>query len=156
MPISVRFDAQNRKTGRRCCRTYTDDPRNSTSLLETLQQKRWSRKQRESKNRERSSEIGSAALRPLHARSFPLPRPLPFIARKEAVRRSILHQPNPTALILACTYFVLMCFLARTCVKNRFPRLGAPIPLVDGFLHDNVVALLCACVEKGGTTGVLD
>ena len=30
--------------------------------------KRWSRKQRESKNRERSSEIGSAALRPLHAR----------------------------------------------------------------------------------------
>ena len=26
--------------------------------------------------------------------------------------------------------------LARTCVKSRFPRLGAPIPLLDGFLHD--------------------
>ena len=31
------------ETGRRCCRTYTDDPRNSASLLETLQQKLWSR-----------------------------------------------------------------------------------------------------------------
>ena len=38
--------------------------------------------------------------------------------------------------------------LARTCVKSRFPRSGAPIALVDGFLHDS------ACVEKrGGTTG---
>ena len=26
--------------------------------------------------------------------------------------------------------------LARACVKSRFPRFGAPIPLVDGFLHD--------------------
>ena len=32
------------------------------------------------RNRERSSEIGSAALRPLHARSFLLPRPPSFIA----------------------------------------------------------------------------
>ena len=24
------------------------------------------------------------------------------------------------------------------CVKSRFPRLGAPIPSLDGFLHDNV------------------
>ena len=48
-------------------------------------------------NRERSFEIGSAALRPLHARSLLLRRPLPFIARKEAVLHSILHQPNPTA-----------------------------------------------------------
>ena len=31
-----------------------------------------------------------------------------------------------------------MRFLARVCVKSRFPRLGAPIPLLDGFLHDNV------------------
>ena len=62
-------DAQNRKTGRRCCRTYTDGPRNSASLLETLQQKAMEQKT-ESKNRERSSEIGSAALRPLHARSL--------------------------------------------------------------------------------------
>ena len=28
--------------------------------------------------------------------------------------------------------------LAHTCVKSRFPRLGAPIPPLDGFLHDNV------------------
>ena len=27
--------------------------------------------------------------------------------------------------------------LARTCVKSRFPRLGAPILPLDGFLHDN-------------------
>ena len=29
-------------------------------------------------------------------------------------------------------------------------------PLVAENLHDNVVALLRACVEKSGTTGVLD
>ena len=29
--------------------------------------------------------------------------------------------------------------LARTCVKSRFPRLGAPIPSLDGFLHDTVL-----------------
>ena len=98
--------------------------------------KLWRRK--ESKNRERSSEIGSAALRPLYARSFLRPRPPPFIAHEEAVWYSIPHQPNPTALILACTYFVLICLLARACVKNRFPRLGALIPLLDGFLHDIV------------------
>ena len=138
MPISARFDAESRKTGRRCCRTYTDDPRNSASLLETLQWKAMEQKT-ESKNRERSSEIGSAALRPLHARSFLLLRPLPFIARKGAVRHSILYLPNPTASILVCTYFVLICFLARACVKNRFPRLGALIPLSDGFLLDTVV-----------------
>ena len=28
--------------------------------------------------------------------------------------------------------------LARTCVKSRFPRLGASIPPLDGFLHDTV------------------
>ena len=49
--------------------------------------KLWSRKGRE--NRERSSEIGSAALRPLNARSFLLPRPPPFIAQEGAVRHSI-------------------------------------------------------------------
>ena len=27
--------------------------------------------------------------------------------------------------------------LERACVKSQFPRFGAPIPLVDGFLHDN-------------------
>ena len=27
--------------------------------------------------------------------------------------------------------------MARACVKSRFTRLGAPIPLADGFLHDN-------------------
>ena len=27
--------------------------------------------------------------------------------------------------------------LESVCVKSRFPRFGAPIPLVDGFLHDN-------------------
>ena len=27
--------------------------------------------------------------------------------------------------------------LERARVKNRFPRFGAPIPLMDGFLHDN-------------------
>ena len=27
--------------------------------------------------------------------------------------------------------------LERACVKSRFPRFGAPILLVDGFLHDN-------------------
>ena len=32
--------------------------------------------------------------------------------------------------------------LARTCVKSRFPRLGAPIPPLDGFLHDNVCVVL--------------
>ena len=31
-----------------------------------------------------------------------------------------------------------MYYLACTCVKSRFPRLGAPIPPLDGFLHDNV------------------
>ena len=57
MPISVRFYAQNRETGRRCCRTYTDDPRNSASLLETLQQKAMEQKtESKNKNRERSSE----------------------------------------------------------------------------------------------------
>ena len=134
MPISVRFDAQKQEqVGGAAGRTRT--------ILETARAsskpcngKLWRRK--ESKNRERSSEIGSAALRPLYARCFLRPRPPPFIAHEEAVRHLILYLPNPTASILACTYFVLMCFLARTCVKNRFPRLGAPIPLVDGFLHD--------------------
>ena len=37
------------------------------------------------RNRERSSEIGSAALRPLHARYLSSLLPLPFIARQEAV-----------------------------------------------------------------------
>ena len=134
MPMPVRCDARKREAGRRCCRTHSGVPRNSKSLLETCTGKLWSRKG--SKNRERSSEIGSAALRPLHARSFLLRRRLPFIAPKRAVRYSIPHLPNPTASILACTYFVLICFLARVCVKSRFPRLGAPIPLVDGFLHD--------------------
>ena len=59
-------------------------PRNSKGLLETCTGKRWSRN-RERTRRERSSEIGSAALRPLHARCFLLRRPLPFIARKGAV-----------------------------------------------------------------------
>ena len=27
--------------------------------------------------------------------------------------------------------------LERALLKNRFPRFGAPIPLMDGFLHDN-------------------
>ena len=26
--------------------------------------------------------------------------------------------------------------IGRACVKSRFPRFGAPIPLVDSFLHD--------------------
>ena len=43
--------------------------------------------------------------------------------------------------------FVLTCFLARACVKSRFTRLGAPIPLVDGFLHDNVICRY-GCVGK--------
>ena len=55
------------------------------------------------KNRERSSEIGSAALRPLHARSPLLPRPPPFIARKGAVRHSIPYLPNLPASILLGT-----------------------------------------------------
>ena len=29
-----------------------------------------------------------------------------------------------------------MYILERARVKNRFPRFGAPIPLMDGFLHD--------------------
>ena len=33
----------------------------------------------------------------------------------------------------------LIRLLSRTCVKSRFPRLGAPIPPLDGFLHDNVI-----------------
>ena len=32
--------------------------------------------------------------------------------------------------------------LERACVKSRFPRFGAPIPLVDGFLHDTGSRLL--------------
>ena len=32
-----------------------------------------------------------------------------------------------------------MYILERARVKNRFPRFGAPIPLMDGFLHDNVM-----------------
>ena len=32
--------------------------------------------------------------------------------------------------------------LALTCVKSRFPRLGAPIPSLDGFLHDTVQAVV--------------
>ena len=31
--------------------------------------------------------------------------------------------------------------LERACVKSRFPRSGAPIPLVDGFVHNNVLDL---------------
>ena len=33
-----------------------------------------------------------------------------------------------------------MYILERARVKNRFPRFGAPIPLMDGFLHDNVIS----------------
>ena len=130
------------RTGRRCCRTYTDDPRNSASLLGTLQWKAMEQKQRENSERtEREAfESSSAALRPLYPRSLLLPRPLPFIATKGAVRHSILHQPYLTASILVGTYFVLMCFLARACVKSRFPRFGAPIPPLDGFLHDTGIS----------------
>ena len=39
--------------------------------------------------------------------------------------------------------------LERARVKNRFPRFGAPIPLMDGFLHDNVFEVgLVAIVAK--------
>ena len=106
-----------------------EPPRNPAT--EAMEQK-----QRENKNRERSSEIGSAALRPLHARCFLLRRPLPFIARKGAVFAFNSSPTESTRLILVCTYFVLTCFLARACVKSRFTRLGALIPLSDGFLHD--------------------
>ena len=66
MPISARFDAENRKTGRRCCRTYTDDPRNSASLLETLQQKAMEQKT-ESKQEQREklrNRFGSTSSSP--------------------------------------------------------------------------------------------
>ena len=71
MPISVRFDAENRKTGWRCCRTYTDGPRNSASLLETLQQKLWSR------NREREQEQREK-LRNRFGSTSSSPREIPF------------------------------------------------------------------------------
>ena len=35
-----------------------------------------------------------------------------------------------------------MYILERARVKNRFPRFGALIPLMDGFLHDNVTKVL--------------
>ena len=66
MPISVRFDAQNQeKTGRRCCRTYTDDPRNSASLLETLQQEGYGAENREQEQRKKlRNRFGSTSSSP--------------------------------------------------------------------------------------------
>ena len=56
--------------------------------------KLWSRK-----SEKEASEFGSAALRPLHARSPLLLRPPPFIAQKGAVRHSIPYLPNLPASI---------------------------------------------------------
>ena len=81
MPMPVRFDTQKREqVGGAAGRTR--------AILETARAsskpctgKLWSRK-----SEREASEIGSAALRPLHARSLLLPRPPPFIGQEGAVR----------------------------------------------------------------------
>ena len=40
--------------------------------------------------------------------------------------------------------------LERACVKSRFPRSGAPIALVDGFLHDNGSFQVLETFAQGG------
>ena len=44
--------------------------------------------------------------------------------------------------------------LERALLKNRFPRFGAPIPLMDGFLHDirpHLTAHPPVCAKRVGT-----
>ena len=68
--------------------------------------------------------IGSAALRPLRARSLSSLLPLPFIARQEAVWHLIPNNRIYLPRIFACTYFrPYMLLGARVCEES------VPMPL---------------------------
>ena len=91
MPISVRFDARKGSRSEVLQDALGAFLENSASLLETLQWKAMEQKTERNKNRERSPEIGSAALRPLHARSLSSSSFSPFYSSKRG--RSEFNSP---------------------------------------------------------------
>ena len=135
MPIPACCDAQKRDNRSEVLQDalgafheQREPPRNPAQVRDGAED-RESRNEREAPNR-----FGSTSSSP---REMILSSsPSPFIARKGAVSHSLHTNRIYLPRILACTYFVLRCFLARVCEKSRFPRLGALIPLLDGFLHD--------------------
>ena len=139
MPMPVRCDARKGEAGRRCCRTHSGVPRNSKSLLETCTGKLWSRKGRG--NRERSSETGSATLRPLYARS--LSSSSASSLYRSRTSRSALNACLPYLTLFNPPRYLIRPFvqLGAHVREESVPTPWCPIPPLDGFLHDNVPSL---------------